>query len=125
MLKKGCFLGLTFLAIFFQSCFFNNLAPEKKGTQQQYESFLVKNKNKVELIADKCYELQIKYASGDSIFKIIQVDSLRDVIVNIKFIKLNMLPDYVAYEFKLNIKENKCVDFFLVKIFSDKKDKNG
>jgi hypothetical protein len=124
MLKNSCLFDLIFLVIFLQSCFFNDLAPEKKETQQQYESFLLKNKNKIELIADKCFRLQIKYAVGDSIFKIIPDNSLKDVIDAINYVSLITLPDYVAYDFKLNIKENKCVDFYLTKIFSGTKDKN-
>ena len=125
MLKSAYLFSLILLVVLFQSCFFNDLAPAKEETQQQYESFLQKNKNKIEIIANKCYALQIKYAAGDSIFKIIPDDSLKEVIDDINYVSLKTLPDYVAYDFKLNIKENKCVDFFLTRIFLATKDKNA
>jgi hypothetical protein len=115
-LKSRWIYSSIVMLIFFQSCL-NDLGPAKNETQQAYASFLMKNETKLEIIAAKCYALQIHYATTDSILKILPADSLREVIENINYISLHILPGYVSYDFKLNSKENKCVDFFLAKNF--------
>ena len=112
-----------FIFILFASCVFNDYTPQKDETKKQYDSFLQANKKELEIIATQCYKLKIKTIKSDSLLKIIQIDSLKKVIDNISYLDLINLPDYIAYDFKLKIKENKCVDFFLTRLyFSQKKD---
>jgi hypothetical protein len=96
----------------------------KDETLRKYSFYLSKNKNKLEIIVDTCYGLKIVYANTETLRKLIKVDSLQETIADIESITFRNLNDYKAFDLKLNVQENKCVDFFLTRQYfpiTDKK----
>jgi hypothetical protein len=112
--------AILILLFLFESCFFNDYSTPKNDTKEKYNSFLLKNKKGLDIIANQCYNLNIKYVVTDSLLKIFKTDTLEEIIKGIAYLHFNYLPDYVACDFKLKIKENKCVDFFLTRFFQSK-----
>lgn len=111
---RNNFLFLKLL-LYFSLLLLSCTTIAKDETQKNYSHYLNNNQNKLEIIADTCYVLKIDYATADTLRKLIKVDSLQETIADIEFLAFRDLNDYKAYDFKLNVQENKCVDFFLTR----------
>ena len=112
--------AILILIFLFESCLFNDYSTPKNDTKEKYNSFLLKNKKGLDIIANQCYTFNIKYAVTDSLLKIFKTDTLKEIINDIEYLHFNYLPDYVGCDFKLKVKENKCIDFFLTRLFRSK-----
>ena len=116
-MNMKCCILLTIFFSPFSSCFLQEYTPEKSITQKNYELYLSQNKSKLDFIADSLYIKQINYINGDSLLLMFKNKSFEHIINEINYASFVQLENYRAIDFKLKIKENKCVDFFLTKIY--------